>query len=369
MKEIKSKFVFPNGISVKNRIVMAPMTTRQSHDDGSISQEEISWLERRMRGDFAMVITACAYIQKNGQAYPGQIACSKDSHIPGLSILAEKAKENYSLAILQLFHAGLRASTDLTGSVSVAPNAVHLSYPDFVVPNALADFEIEEIIENFALAAQRAERSGLSGIELHAANGYLFAQFLSKATNLRTDKWGGSMVNRFRFLIETLKRVKSKVSSEFIVGVRLAPEDTSSLRGYNIYETQELIFELARNGMNYLHLNTVNYMDTSWNYPGTSLTNLKRISAICPDHIAIVVCGGITTIQDAEEALSQGATMVALAKGAIANPDWPRQIENPNFSPRKLPLSYSELSEVNASADLITYLDSFHLVSPEKVDV
>jgi len=172
------------------------------------------------------------------------------------------------------------------------------------------------------------------------------------------------MNNRFRFLLRTLKRIRKNVAPGFIIGVRLAPEDAPENKGFNIYEIQELVYDLAFSGIDYLHLSTVNFMDSSWYYPGSSLTNLKRISAICPDHIAIVVSGGIIGLEDAEKALEEGATLVALGKMAIANPDWPRQISNPDFVPKSLPLSRSDLASADASEMFIRYLRSYNMVLP-----
>ena len=190
MIEIETKYAFPCRESVKNRIVMSPMNTCQSNADGRLSDEDIAWFERRISGNFGMVVTGSAFVDHAGKICEGQIGIDSDIHIQGLSILAQKARENKCMAILQLSHGGLSGLNYLVETRSLLPNSNNFGGIDLRMLADLSDLEIEDVMDSFVLSALRAEKAGLAGIELQAADGYLIQQFLSTTTNFRKDKWG-----------------------------------------------------------------------------------------------------------------------------------------------------------------------------------
>lgn len=210
MQNLTSSFLLQTGHVQKNRLVLAPMTNSQSHEDGTLSDAELHWLELRAKGGFGMIISAASHVQPNAKAWVGQMGCFSDVHLDGLEKLAAIGKKHDALTILQLFHGGVRSPKDVTGEQPTAPSAVTLDFPGFDMPRALEDAEIDEIIKNFVTAAKRAHQAGLSGIEVHGANGYLFTQFLSQLTNKRRDKWGGSLENRARLLIQTVQESRKQ---------------------------------------------------------------------------------------------------------------------------------------------------------------
>jgi 2,4-dienoyl-CoA reductase-like NADH-dependent reductase (Old Yellow Enzyme family) len=202
----------------------------------------------------------------------------------------------------------------------------------------------------------------MSGIELHAANGYLFTQFLSKAANHREDQWGGSNFNRSRLLRETVVAIRKVVPAGFLVGVRLLTEHSATERGFDIDETAEVIGWLNELGINYIHLAAPSFRMVSWKYPQSEETNLHRLAKVVREGIAVVAAGGINVAKDAEDALKEGADLVAVAKSAILTPDWPLKVLDSRFTPAQFPVTEAELTAAGITRGLVRYLRMINLV-------
>lgn len=362
MQTLTSPFRFQSRHVQKNRSVLAPMTNCQSHQDGTLSDAELHWLELRAKGGFGMIISAASHVQPTGRAWMGQLGCFADAHVEGLKKLAAIGKKNNSLTILQLFHGGVRSPRNVTGVQPTAPSEVKLDFPGFEVPRALSPAEIEGIVENFVAAAKRALQAGLSGIEVHGANGYLFTQFLSQVTNKRTDQWGGPLENRARFLLDTVKAIKNAVPPDFIVGVRLLPEDTPPQKGFDVDETTKVIEWLVGLRVDYVHISAQDVAATSWKQPESKETHLHRFRRVMPSTIALMACGGVKEAKEAELALSEGADLVAVGKTAISTPDWAAKVVEPGFKPKPFPLTEDEARAVGIAPPFMTMLKGYHLV-------
>ena len=368
MQNLMSSFQLQTGHTQKNRTVLAPMTNSQSHDDGTLSDAELHWLALRAEGGFGMIISAASHVQPNAKAWAGQMGCFSDTHIDGLSKLAAIGKKNNALTILQLFHGGVRSPRDITGEQPTAPSAVTLDFPGFETPRALEDTEIEEIIQNFVAAAKRAHTAGLSGVEVHGANGYLFTQFLSTQTNLRTDQWGGALENRARLLIQTVQAIKQAVPADFIVGVRLLPEDSPAQKGFDIDETTQVIEWLVKLNVDYVHISSPKVGAITWKYPNNQETDLHRFRKVIPAQIALIACGGVKVASDVELALGEGADLVAVGKTAINTPDWPLRAVEPGFMPKSFPMTEAEAAEAGIAPPFMAMLRDYHMVVPASTD-
>lgn len=364
MQTLTSSFQLQTGHTQKNRTVLAPMTNSQSHADGTLSDAELRWLAMRAEGGFGMIISAASHVQPNAQAWPGQMGCFSDTHIDGLGKLAAIGNQNSALTILQLFHGGVRSPRNVTGEQPTAPSAVTLDFPGFETPRTLEETEIEAIIGNFVSAAKRAHQAGLSGVEVHGANGYLFTQFLSTHTNQRTDKWGGSLENRARFLIQTVQEIRKAVPADFIVGVRLLPEDSPAQKGFDIDETTQVIAWLVQLHVDYVHISAPNVAATTWKYPNSQEINLHRFRKVMPAEIALIACGGVKIASDVEFALSEGADLVAIGKTAINTPDWPVRAIEPGFMPAPFPMTEAEAVAAGIAPPFMEMLKGYHLVVP-----
>lgn len=276
-----------------------------------------------------LVISGCAQVTPNGIGFTHEFSAADDSYIPSLKRLADAAKSGGAPAILQLFHAGNKAlpqlipNADVVSSSAIMTKATPFMAPQ--TPRALAGDEVLEIIKAFGEAARRGIEAGFDGIEVHGAHGFLLQNFLSPATNTRSDEWGGSLENRMRFPLAVIAEVKRVIDQHadrpFAIGVRLSPEETGD-EGYRINQTLTFIDQLLDLGIDYIHVSLANLLiDRPIDDPtGPSIINhiLDRV-----DHrVPVLAAGGILTPDQAKQALDTGLSMVAIGRGLIINPDW-----------------------------------------------
>lgn len=365
MKSTSESFTFFKQQFVKNRTVMAPMTNSASNEDGSLNDRELRWLASRAEGGFGMIVTCASHVRKDAKAWNGQLGIFDDSLIPGLREITTALHRSGTLAIAQLFHGGVRSTSKTTGQQPVAPSVVHQNFKDFEVPRALEESEIIQFIQDFKAAAIRAQKAGYDGVEIHAANGYLFTQFLSKVTNLRTDQWGGSVKNRARFLCSVLAEVRKACPAPFILGVRLLAEDTPTARGFDIDETCELLEHLEKYDVDYVHLSGRDVRANPWKYPEGTRTTVARFREALSGKIALIVAGGIRTEADTQAAFREGADLVAVATAAITEVEWPKKVVNAAFKPKALPLTMAEARERMISEPFANYLKGMKMVTGE----
>jgi 2,4-dienoyl-CoA reductase-like NADH-dependent reductase (Old Yellow Enzyme family) len=332
-------FRFRNGVQARNRAWLAPLTNMQSAPDGTLSDDELHFLELRAKGGFGVVETCAAHVALDGQGWPGELGVYDDHLLPGLTRLASALREAGALPLVQLFHGGLRAPSKLTGQTPWSASAVE--EPGAEPSRAASEEDIARVIVQFRTAAVRAHAAGFGGVELHGAHGYLLGQFLSATINLRADGWGGGLAGRARLLRETLRAVRAAVPPAFVVGVRLSPEDRGNARGLDLDESIAVARWLAEDGADFIHLSLWDAANPTAKRPDQHPLPLFR--AALPGDLPLVAAGNIWTLADAEAALARGATAVAIGKAAIANPDWPERVRAPGDHVRRPPLTIPEL--------------------------
>jgi len=314
------------GLHLRNRVVMAPMTTWAANDDGTVSDAEDAYYRRRAQ-DVGLVITGCTHVQANGIGFTGEFAAHDDRFIPSLRKLARAAKSGGTPAILQIFHAGVKTLPSLVEDV-VAASAIAGEAGPFapaIVPRALAHDEILEVVAAFASATRRAIDAGFDGIELHGAHGFLIQNFFSPHFNRRTDEWGGSLENRMRFPLAVVAAVKRTIAEHadrpFALGYRMSVEEGGK-DGLQIADSLQLVTRLIDAGVSYLHASLGAVLAQK---PATADAD-ATIVGILRDHIdgriALMAAGGIRTPAQATEALGAGLSLVAVGQGMVINPDW-----------------------------------------------
>jgi len=353
-KDLFAPFSFRNGAAAANRIALAPMTNLQSHADGTLSEDELRWLLRRAEGGFGTVETCASHVSLDGQGWPGELGCYDDKLLPGLTRLASALREKGALGILQIFHGGVRAPREVTGqkpwSASELPEETD-------PPRAATAEDIERVITAFRDAAVRAHRAGFGGVELHGAHGYLLCQFLSRTQNQRTDRWGGCFENRARLLREATRAVRAAVPASFVVGVRISPEDFGNAKGLDLDESLTLARWLCEDGIDFLHVSLWKALQNTQKRPAEQPIPLFR--AACPSDVRLLVAGAIWTRAEAEAALDLGADVVALARAAIGNPDWPRRAADPSWEPRRPPYTSQELRDRALGESFLRYMQNW----------
>ncbi len=322
-------FTFKSGATLDNRLLMAPMTTASSFENGMITTDELMYYERRA-GGVGAVVTACAHVREDGK-FQSSPNVSEDKYIPSLSKLAKKIKETGSKAILQIFHAGrMEPSSGLRGMQPVSASAIPAERPHAEVPRALEASEVEEIVTRFGEAARRAIEAGFDGVEIHGANTYLIQQFFSPHSNQREDYWGGNLGKRMNFPIEVLNAVTTAVEKHaeqpFIVGYRISPEEIEE-PGITIQDTIALLKELKRYDVDYFHISLGNIFQSSQRDETDKEPMLKKIQEAIGDDVPLVGVGNIITPDDAVEAMEElGIPLVALGRELVVEPDWVEKV-------------------------------------------
>jgi N-ethylmaleimide reductase len=220
-------------LHLKNRIVMAPMTRSRSDDEGVPPDYAADYYAQR--ADAGLIVTEATNISAQARGYPRTPGIWTDAQVSAWRRVTEAVHRRDGKIVLQLWHTGRMSHPDmLNGALPVAPSAlkpegqirVHEGMKDFVTPRALALDELPGIVEDYRRAAENAMRAGFDGVEVHSANNYLLEQFVRDSTNLRTDRYGGSLENRLRFPLEVVKAVVDVWGADR-VGIRISPVTTA----------------------------------------------------------------------------------------------------------------------------------------------
>jgi len=239
-------------LTLKNRIVQAPLYVGCANEDGSVSQDTIKHYAKRAEGGAALVVVEASSVSPNSDnVVVNGIKIHDDRFLPGLSKLAEAIKAKGALAGMQLFHAGRYARISTPLSASAIPFS---PMPDVTVtPKEMTLEEIDAAIGEFASCARRAKQAGFDMLELHGATGYLIVQFMSPLTNKRTDAYGGTLENRLRFPQNVLNAVRESTGADFQVGMRFLADDFLP-GGFDVEQAQVLAGKLEEGGIAYLSI-------------------------------------------------------------------------------------------------------------------
>ena len=212
-----------NGMKLSNRFVRSATWEGMAADDGACTPSFKNLYTQLAKGGVGLIITSHTYVRPDGKGTPRQLGIYKDELIPGLQDLTRAIHEYDSRVAVELSHAGILTHEKLTGQAPmvVSPVQEFSQSPG----KELSVEDIQKIAGAFAEAARRAKEAGFDAVQIHAAHGFLMNQFLSPAFNKRTDAYGGSIENRARALLETLRAIRAAVGSEFPVLVKLNSED------------------------------------------------------------------------------------------------------------------------------------------------
>jgi 2,4-dienoyl-CoA reductase-like NADH-dependent reductase (Old Yellow Enzyme family) len=321
-------FSFKNGVQLKNRVVMAPMTNFSSNPDGTVTDAEVNYYARRS-GGVGMVITACTYVTENGKGFPGEFGGHSDELIPSLRQLADAIKKQGAKAILQIFHGGRQCPPDLVNGDLVSASAVPAEGEGKPVPRELSDMEVESIIRAFGETTRRAIEAGYDGVEIHGANGYLIQQFFSPHSNRREDRWGGNIEKRLTFplaVVDEVKRVAAKHGNKsFIVGYRFSPEEPET-PGITMADTLVLIDALADKGLDYLHVSLQDFWSTPRRGVDDTRPRIEIIQEQVGDRVPVIGVGSLYTADDVLKAKQTSVPLIALGREIIIDPDWVQKV-------------------------------------------
>ncbi len=318
-------YTLNNGVTIKNRLVVAPMTHFGSQADGLISDQERTFLSNRA-GDMGMFITAATLVQKDGKAFHGQPEATGEHCLDSLKETAQILQQQGAKAILQIHHGGSKAIDDLLDGL----DKISASDSEAEHAREATAEEVEALIASYAQAADLALRAGFDGVEIHGANTYLIQQFYSAQSNRRNDQWGGSLENRMRFplaVIDAVVAVREKHQrNDFIIGYRFSPEEPGD-DGLTMIETGALIDALVQKPLQYLHVSLWEFDKKIRRGGDTAQTRMQFIHERINGKLPLIGVGNLFTADQILAAYETGwAEFIALGKTVMINPHIATQI-------------------------------------------
>ena len=318
-------YTLNNGVTIKNRLVVAPMTHFGSQADGLISDQERTFLSNRA-GDMGLFITAATLVQKDGKAFHGQPEATGEHCLDSLKETAQILQQQGAKAILQIHHGGSKAIDDLLDGL----DKISASASEAEHTREATAKEVEALIASYAQAADLALRAGFDGVEIHGANAYLIQQFYSAQSNRRNDQWGGSLENRMRFplaVIDAVVAVREKHQrNDFIIGYRFSPEEPGD-DGLTMTETGELIDALVQKPLQYLHVSLWEFDKKIRRSGDTAQTRMQFIHERINGKLPLIGVGNLFTADQILAAYETGwAEFIALGKTVMINPHIATQI-------------------------------------------
>ena len=332
--KVFEKLTLPNGSVIPNRIAKAAMEENMADADQAPSQELMRLYASWADGEAGLILTGNVMVDGRAMTGPGGVVLEDDRHLDRFRRWAEIGRSGGAQVWLQINHPGRQMQANL-GQKTWAPSAVPMDLGKmssrFAVPEAMTEDLIADIITRFARTAQLGEQAGFTGVEIHAAHGYLLSQFLSPLTNRRTDAWGGSLENRARLLLEIVKAVRGRVSVGFAVAVKLNSADFQR-GGFSSDDARQVVEML-----NHLDVDLVELSGGSYEAPamqgqshdGRTLAREAYFLDFARDirtvaRMPLMITGGIRRSAVADQVLDSGVDMVGIGTALAIDPHLPR---------------------------------------------
>lgn len=322
-----------SGSVLRNRVAKAAMEEGLA-GAGQLPDRRLFTLYRRWaHGGAGLLITGNVMVHAAASTGPGGVVLDAVAPLAPFATWAETGKSGGAALWMQINHPGRQVAADMPGVVW-APSAVELRLGRysgrFRLPVAMTAAQIGATVERFAVTAQRAERAGFDGVEIHAAHGYLLSQFLSPLVNLRTDEWGGSLENRARMLRDVVRAVRAAVSPSFAVAVKLNSADFQR-GGFDLDDARGVIAMLEPLGVDVVELSGGSYESPAMTGRSTDARAREReayfldlaVDLAAGSALPLMLTGGITRRDTAEQVLADGVAMIGVGSAFAAVPELP----------------------------------------------
>ena len=301
---------------IRNRIVMPPMHTGLATSEGAVTESLIRHYVQRA-AKVGLIIIEHSYVLLEGKLSERQLGIHSDDLVSGLERLSSLVHAKATPVVIQINHAGRAANTKITGLTPVGP-----THEDNV--KELSHKEIENVVDAFAVAAERAIRAGFDGVEIHGAHGFLLNQFFSPITNRRTDEYGGSLENRMRFPLEVVRRVREIVGGRLLL-YRIGSDDLDP-KGTQIEDSKKFASLLEKQGVNIIDVSgglcgsRPQQLEGKQGYFVPQAEEIKKVV-----NVPVIGVGGIIDIKYANSLISEGRIdLVAVGRRLLKDPNWPK---------------------------------------------
>ncbi|WP_390821833.1 alkene reductase [[Muricauda] lutisoli] len=326
---------YNNNISLKNRVVMAPMTRSRAVNDENKPTDELQGLYYEQRASAGLIITEGSQVSERAVGYVNTPGIHTKAQMEGWKKVTKRVHDKGGKIFIQLWHVGRMSHPDFhDGELPLAPSAINPNeqsytpdgFKDTVTPKEMTKEDIKTTVEDFKNAAKNAVEAGFDGVEIHSSNGYLFHQFFNGTSNKRTDEYGGSHENKARFFFEVLDAVKEVIPEEKI-GARFNPS-LNGVFGMTMDEDTIPTFEYIIKKLNDYNLAYIHLSE-----PFTDVSDIPYAVTEIAKHFrplyngTLMINGGFDQDSGNEVIASGNADLVAFGKPYISNPDLVERFE------------------------------------------
>lgn len=329
-----SPLKLPSGAVVENRIAKAAMEENMADDEHAPSQGLLNLYRAWAEGEAGLIITGNVMVDARAMTGAGAVVLENDRHLDRFEAWAKAGRLRGAQLWMQINHPGRQMPAGL-GQQSLAPSAIGLDLGAqskmFAMPREMTEADIADVERRFVATARLAERAGFTGVEIHAAHGYLLSQFLSPLSNKRQDRWGGSLENRARLLLDIVRGVRAVVAPGFSVAVKLNSADFQR-GGFSPEDAQAVVQMLAPLGVDLVELSGGSYEAPAMMGSTRDERTLAReayflefardIATVAS--MPLMITGGIRRLQVAEQVIDGGVAMVGIATALAIEPNLPR---------------------------------------------
>jgi len=344
---LASPITLPCGITIKNRFGKAPLTEGLADGWNRATMRHARLYGAWADGGAGLVVTGNVQVDRRYLERPGNVVIDRGAGgddpvaMEGLRAYARAGTRNGTVLIMQINHPG-RQTPRRVCEAPIAPSAVPLKLPEsaFARPRAMTGEEVEDVIARFTHAAKVAQETGFHGVQVHSAHGYLLSQFLTPLVNQRTDRWGGSLENRARLLLEIVASIRAACGKGFLIGVKMNSSDFQQ-GGFDSEDSLKVAAWLEAAGLDHLEISGGNYEEPSMMGSKTSegaavSDSTVRREAYFMDYaermrkvtkLPLMVTGGFRSKAAMEEALASGALdMIGLGRPMCVETDAPNRL-------------------------------------------
>ena len=323
----------PNGAVIPNRLAKAAMEENMADQDHAPSEELIRLYQSWADGGVGLMITGNVMIDRRAMTGPGGVVLESEQFGARFENWSRTARSRGAHIWMQINHPG-RQMPAAMGQETLAPSAVSMDLGNFsrqfAAPRAMTEADIADVKQRFVRSAQLAEQFGFTGVQIHAAHGYLISQFLSPITNKRSDRWGGSITNRARLLVDVVSEVRQAVGKGFAVAVKLNSADFQK-GGFSAEDARQVVSMLNTLGVDLIELSGGSYEAPAMHgqtRDGRTLAREAYFLEFAKDiatvaRMPLMVTGGIRRYQVVEQVLDSGIAMAGMGTALALDPQLP----------------------------------------------
>ena len=358
--ELFSPLPLRSGQVLNNRIAKAAMEENMA-GDGQLPDQRLLTLYRRWAaGGTGLLITGNVMVHAEALTGPGGVVLDEYAPLKPFTEWAKAGKSGSGQIWMQISHPGRQVASDMPGVVW-GPSDVGVDLGRhsgrFGRPTAMTPAQIDATVTRFAITAHRAEKAGFDGVEIHAAHGYLLSQFLSPLVNKRTDRWGGSLENRARLLLDVVRAVRAAVSPSFAVAVKLNSADFQR-GGFDADDARQVIEMLEPLGVDLVELSGGSYESPAMTGRSADARTQAREAyfldlaqdLVGTSPLPLMLTGGITRRATAERVLDSGVAVVGMGTALAVTPDLPDRWRNEREADRQMaPVTWSDKALASAA--------------------